>query len=1426
MYNLKRACICLRGGRLTKVAGKVASCAPFLGTASIAGLVGIGVSVSPARAANECGPDAAGPTTISCPSGTFAGGITYTPTEEFTLELNDGGIVVQDPGVFVNGTAANTGNVTTNATLFGSITTSTDDRSGIRTRTEGSGNVATTLGSGAITTTGQSARGISARTLGSGTATVQIDGGNISTTGSFSHAGLAEVDNAASTATASATLTDGLIDTTGASARAIQSVNSGLGASSTLISGGTVTTAGEFAHGAISTITNTTSTASATTSMSGGSVTTTGDSARGIETQNAGLGVSTATVTGGNISTDGEFAHGAVASIDNALNTQTATASISGGTINTGTGAATRAVFAQNLGLGAATATMDGGALVTGGSGGFGLNSTITNAANTANSTVTLTFGTITTTGANGRGLSTDTNGSGLAQASVVGGAVTTSGASARAVQAEARGAGNANVSIADGTIMTGGTFAHGGLALVSNATGAGTATTTMADGSVTTTANNARGLIAQNNGLGAATSGLQGGTINTQGTNARGVEALINNAASSAAAAASVTGGSITTTGANGDAVRAQNNGTGTATATLANGTINTAGAGARGLQARTSGSGAATATIQAGTIDTQGTFGAGVQAVAAGTGAAIANVDGGTITTTNANARGTFANVTGAASTALASTTMTTGTVTTSGADSYGLVAWNDGLGATSSTLTGGSVVTSGANAHGILSRNDEAANNAVAQASVSGGTIASSGTNADGVRVQHNGTGNYIATISGGTVTGGAGNGAAVHTIGSGIGTIDIASAATLDGSTSGVAIRDGDVDSDGVDEAAASGNATLTTAGTVTGDAVLGLGNDVINLTGGTLTGSIYGDDIAAAAADGDDTFNWSGGVLSGGFFGQNGSDDAMVSGSVYAGQVLDGGDDVSTADGFIDTLTLAGANVTANGANIINWETVTVQGGTLNITDGALTVGSDAGTGLALTSGAVLDGGGAFALTGNMTINTTSRFVGTGAGTGVYSVSGNVQNSGVITTQDGVVGDVLTIGGDYTGGGSILVDVDTVTDTADLIAISGDASGTTDLIVTVLDPDTATGNDVEVITVAGSVAPSAFRLATGPVTAGAYDYNLAFDAGSFVLRAGASVNATGAVYEAAPATLFGFNRLPTLEQRVGQRQWAGKELVRDPLEPSKGAWLRFHGDRLETKSNTGTKIDRDGWGLQVGYDFEPELRDDGRWVFGITAQYGAQDASVSNISGEGNIDSDGYGLGLTATWYGNGGFYADAQGQINWLSTDFFSSSAGSLATSEDSTAYALSLEIGQRYETSQNGTLVPQAQLNWGRVDGADFVDSQGNGVDLDSNSSLFGRIGLAYEYENNDERSGDREKAYIIGNILHDFSGNNSVDVGATSLSSSSDTTWAEIGLGGSVTWDENKTVYGEASYRTSISDSSGDNNGLSLTAGLRIQW
>ncbi|WP_412766649.1 autotransporter outer membrane beta-barrel domain-containing protein, partial [Brucella intermedia] len=79
------------------------------------------------------------------------------------------------------------------------------------------------------------------------------------------------------------------------------------------------------------------------------------------------------------------------------------------------------------------------------------------------------------------------------------------------------------------------------------------------------------------------------------------------------------------------------------------------------------------------------------------------------------------------------------------------------------------------------------------------------------------------------------------------------------------------------------------------------------------------------------------------------------------------------------------------------------------------------------------------------------------------------------------------------------------------------------------------------------------------------------------------------------------------------------------------------------------------------------------------------------SSCRPVSTASSTRAQGWGLGATATWYGNSGFYVDAQAQANWYDSDLGVDAVNpTLANGNKGFGYALSLEAGQRIAIDQN----------------------------------------------------------------------------------------------------------------------------------------
>ena len=744
----------------------------------------------------------------------------------------------------------------------------------------------------------------------------------------------------------------------------------------------------------------------------------------------------------------------------------------------------------------------------------------------------------------------------------------------------------------------------------------------------------------------------------------------------------------------------------------------------------------------------------------------------------------------------------------------------------------MSDGEINATGVDARGIFAR-------------VTGDALGASGLSADAI---------YRVRLSGGSITGGSGLGSAIHTMAPTGGIIEIGSGVIVNGSASGIAIRDGDLDRDGVDEI--GGNAVVTTAGTVTGDAILGLGDDVFNLTGGELTGDIHGDGIAATANDGDDAFNWTGGNWNSSFFGGNGSDAATISAPSYDGthHVLDGGDDHAVADGWVDRLTFDNITADANGTNITNWEVVTIDGGRIAIVDGALQVGADPATGLTITNGGVMDAGTTFALTGNMTTSANGTFEAFGAGSGVYSISGSVTNNGRITTQDGFAGDSIDVAGDYSGTGSLLLDADLATVRADLLVVGGDVTGgPTSIGISDVSSGFATGNDIMLIDVAGTSVDGDFTFTNGPFVNGAYQYDLGRSGTDWYLQASQSPSLPA--YEAIGQLLQASNGLPTLRQRLGDRFWSGAGASADCdleangyayvdskmkwdtdgldclINQQDGLWARIDASRGRHEpevSSTGSAFDLNRWKMQAGIDRQLGHSSERSLIGGFSAHYGSNSADAESTVGDGSVVADAFGIGGNLTWYGMDGVYADAQGQVSWYDIEASSDAHGKLGDDVSGFGHAFSLEVGKRTPFDDEWTVTPQVQLTYSDVDFDTFTGPNAETVSLSDAASLRGRLGFSVDQERSwqDDGGAVRSHVYGVANLTYEFLDGATVNVSGAALTSRPERLWVSGGVGGSYSWnDDAYSLYGEVLAETSLGNV-GDSYSLTGNVGFRIRF
>lgn len=523
------------------------------------------------------------------------------------------------------------------------------------------------------------------------------------------------------------------------------------------------------------------------------------------------------------------------------------------------------------------------------------------------------------------------------------------------------------------------------------------------------------------------------------------------------------------------------------------------------------------------------------------------------------------------------------------------------------------------------------------------------------------------------------------------------------------------------------------------------------------------------------------------------------------------------------------LTLTGGTQTLSGANIYTGAT-NVNGGTLRA--GAANI-------FGTTSGFSVGASGTFDLAG------------------FDQTLASLDNAGAVRLG-GAPGTTLTVTGNYVGNGGVvelnaaLGDDSSMTD---LLWVQGSTSGSSSLIVNnVGGVGAQTVDGIKVIDVGGA-SDGTFSLlgdyifqGDQAVVGGAFAYRLyqgtPTDAdGDWYLRSELDnsllYQAGVPVYEAYPGVLQSFNQLGTLQQRLGNRSWTvvaqGADAISEEasITPGIGIWGQIEGGYGEfdpETSTTATDYDVAIWKLKAGADTVLAENSGGQLIGGVALHYGTASSDISSIFGDGSIDATGYGASASLTWYGNTGFYADAQAQVTGYDSDLHSDTAGvGLVEGNDGLGYALGIELGQRIPIAPEWALTPQAQLAWSSVEFDDFEDAFGAEVSLNSGDSLIGRLGLAVDRQTEwqaADGSASRSHVYGIGNLYYDFEDGTSVDVAGTPVDSEIEALWGGLGLGGTYAWADAKyALYGEALAKSQFEDF-GDSYAISGTVGFKMTW
>lgn len=661
-----------------------------------------------------------------------------------------------------------------------------------------------------------------------------------------------------------------------------------------------------------------------------------------------------------------------------------------------------------------------------------------------------------------------------------------------------------------------------------------------------------------------------------------------------------------------------------------------------------------------------------------------------------------------------------------------------------------------------------------------------------------------------------------------------------------------------DGDGFDGSSANpGNDTIlvNTTGSV-GFIDAGGGNDSIALANGDVG--------AIDSGSGDDVFMWSGGNFAS-FQGGVGSDTVIVSNPSFDGsQNIDGGDDNLVADGYIDNLVLQGLNSAIPGASVTNFESLTVDGGSLTFSDGEIILATDAelasGVGLILINGGALNVDAGLDVMGNVYIGSGSII---NAGGATTNVSGGLVNNGVLNLRNDDTGDVFTVDGDYQGNGTLNVDVDFAEGESDRLVIGGNLLPGTATAVNVNDITTgdATGILIPVVDVAGSTAEGNFFLSDGPIISGAFFYDFELNERGFALASEQPENpgpepkpkpepepkpkpesprasVAPSIQASFLPQISGFEALPQLALNlIEMNSWFdrhnGLSIEGAKQGSSGGLWVRLQGRDLETTpKQSATRYDYALSGSRFQFGGEGTLWQDdtSRFDAGVYTELNRTSGAVASPFGGARLEQlDSNALGLTGTGY-KGNHYVDLVASYHDLDIDLRPSVLIEQRTTENgnvvaerlvantgqfdlddnsSDAVTASIEWGYKFARG-DWDVVPQLQLQYLDMDFDSFEGFNGERVKLGDGDRLQGRAGVVLSKS---QSKSSNWSGYVEANLLYDFDAATSVYIGGLELESEREALLGELGVGGVYQFNQDWSLKGGVFGSSSI-ENFGDSN------------
>ncbi len=381
--------------------------------------------------------------------------------------------------------------------------------------------------------------------------------------------------------------------------------------------------------------------------------------------------------------------------------------------------------------------------------------------------------------------------------------------------------------------------------------------------------------------------------------------------------------------------------------------------------------------------------------------------------------------------------------------------------------------------------------------------------------------------------------------------------------------------------------------------------------------------------------------------------------------------------------------------------------------------------------------------------------------------------------------------------------------------------------------------------------AQAIAPQAARDNAQPADQAAADQAAADQAAADVETVAAAYQPGVPVYAAYGQIVRLATSLPTMQERIGKRYWAGQGAAQIEEGDGEEARLSWKGNDILTDlglvwgqaeaghrhaalagSDLHTRYTANDWKVTLGLDNQLHEANDNRLLGGVWVRYSRINADIASALGKGAIETQAYGVGGALTWLSDNGLYVDAQAQYSRLKSELSPDKVSkALASNAKAESYDVSLEAGKSVRLNDYWTLTPQVQLSWNHVTANSFTDADANTVRFELKDQVTLRGGVAVEYAKSWQDKGGktvRASVHGIANLRHRLAGKGSrLQLADQSVKiGHEERTWGEIGLGGRYELkDRRLAVFGDVTAGTAMNNP-GKNHYVAGKLGLSIKW